>query len=212
MSEPNYRCESDRLYTFLHYPDDAICWPSQLSRMGFYSTGQGEEVRCSGCGVSHTNFPMGQSIRGEHMQRSPNCPLNVIGDNLQADGDIVLPQYFLPQAPPILQPNEDRPMDINNHVVRYYSRELQIYVTFTRSDPNFELLAAEGIRLRRRTFFDYPGIYSDREPLALHGFFYTGTLDKVQCCVCGIMYRARDLQDLLSSRQTVCNVSCGRYF
>lgn len=209
MSEPIYRWMLYRLYSFLHYPESAFFRPPQLANLGFYSRGRGEEVTCYGCGVSHTNFQPGQNIRRTHIQRSPDCPLNVSGDVLRAD-DASAARNVVPQDLPNLLPNGDRPLD--DQSVGYFSWELQTKIVFRRSEPNFKLLVAEGIRLRRHTFVDWPGRYREREQLALLGFFYTGTLDTVQCCMCGIMYRARLMQELPGLRQTLCPDSCRLYF
>lgn len=210
MSEPNYRCLSDRLNSFVPYPESSFHRPPQLASMGFWSSGRGEEVTCYGCGVSHTSFQPRQNIRRVHMQSSPGCPLNVGGDALQADDANAAENVVPPQDLPIPFPIGDRPID--DDLIRYCSFELQTNVTFNRSEPNFKLLDAEGIRLRRYTLFDWPGVYGNWKQLALLGFFYTGTLDMIQCCSCGIKYKARDLQTVPGLRQSVCPNSCMRYF
>lgn len=209
MSEPVLGQLMYRLGSFLHYPEDAFFRPPRLARMGFYSSGRGKEVTCYGCGVSHTSFHKGQNIRRAHMQKSPNCQLNFSGDDLQAD-DANGVNDLVPQDVPIPLLNGDQLID--EHLITYFSLELQRNIAFRRSDPSFKLLAAEGLRLRRRTFYDWPAHYGNWEQLATSGLFYTGRLDTVQCCVCSIMYEATLLQNEPDVRHTLCRKSCRRYF
>lgn len=226
MADPVYAHLSNRLLSFQRYPESAFFRPPRLTLLGFYSSGTEEEkekVTCYGCGVSHANFQPWQNIRRVHIQSSPKCPLNPRRDELHAD-DVGAADDLVPQDLPGPLPNRDQQFidedeededeeDEDEDLITYYSMVLQTEIAFNRSNPSFRLLAVEELRLRRYTFYDWSARYGDWEHLARSGLFYTGVLDEVQCCICGIMYKATLLQNEPDVRKTLCrNHSCRTYF
>ncbi|XP_059479767.1 baculoviral IAP repeat-containing protein 2-like [Neocloeon triangulifer] len=70
----NYKYESHRLYSLLKKKDWKFVTPEDLTRLGFYYTGQEDNCRCIYCNLEVRGWEDGDTPDGEHKRWNPNCP------------------------------------------------------------------------------------------------------------------------------------------
>ncbi|XP_057336459.1 putative inhibitor of apoptosis [Microplitis mediator] len=69
---PRYSLESDRLASFQGWSVPYIT-SDDLSKNGFFYTGEGDKVVCFHCGVTVRNFRSSVDSEYFHLQYQPNC-------------------------------------------------------------------------------------------------------------------------------------------
>ncbi|KAL5018670.1 hypothetical protein ScPMuIL_004392 [Solemya velum] len=65
--------EWNRFRSFVNFPRESPVYAIELSRAGFYYTGNFDEVVCFSCGARHSDWRSGDSPLGIHRHISPNC-------------------------------------------------------------------------------------------------------------------------------------------
>jgi len=68
------RHENVRLGTFSDWPTSARVAADDLSRMGFFYTGETDRVQCAFCRGYLRNWVVGDTAEGEHRKHFPDCP------------------------------------------------------------------------------------------------------------------------------------------
>ena len=182
-----------RLSSFINWPSNARISASTIARSGFFYLGHGDCCECFQCKLVVENWQSHDIPDEVHLKRSPSCSfiLNkfkaksvVDSANYQRDGlaKKTLVEPDSKPMPPGQQGKDDadamlRPADRSiggNHEAR-----------IDRSNPNYELLHSERVRLS--TFYDWPdGARRIVDPcdLAKTGLYFTGQSDRVQCVFC----------------------------
>ncbi|KAL5018272.1 hypothetical protein ScPMuIL_003994 [Solemya velum] len=65
--------EWNRFRSFVNFPRESPVYAIELSRAGFYHTGNRDEVVCFYCGARHSDWTYGDSPLRIHRHISPNC-------------------------------------------------------------------------------------------------------------------------------------------
>jgi len=74
VESPNYKYEQVRLQTFQSWPANAKVEAWKMAKAGLLYTGQDEEVKCTWCGVTISEWQYGDQVMAKHRLTSPNCP------------------------------------------------------------------------------------------------------------------------------------------
>jgi len=188
----NMESEMGRLYSFLSWLQ--AVQPSRLSRNGFYYSGFNNKVVCHKCGVEVEGWTTVDEVLDKHQQESPFCA------QAASEGD---PNFTAGTGTELATPVNCRPKggDEDDGTVQTSSpaptvaglagayhqtaRQKPTAVIIDRSNPDFNLLRSESMRLE--TFHDWPSTAArvvDPRDLVKAGLFYSGHSDRVQCAFC----------------------------
>ncbi|XP_052096884.1 baculoviral IAP repeat-containing protein 2-like isoform X8 [Mytilus californianus] len=63
-----------RLHSFNNFPRSVDIFVSNLSKAGFYFTGNDDNVQCYACGITYRNWKRGDNPLEIHRRLSPSCP------------------------------------------------------------------------------------------------------------------------------------------
>jgi len=193
--------EGNRLLSFQSWPSDAKAYAFQLSRSGFYYSGNGDEVICFACEGRIGDWQEKDVPMQKHIQRYPNCPfvcgqiagVNLSPPNLDDDHPTI---RLMKRVDEVIKKTSE-----TNRILaaRQLSSEMtnmtastnrgQIMVRPARTQNMGVTRSAIAFRdenERRKTF---EGFWSDTWPvspkaLAQAGFYYCGPEDMVQCAWC----------------------------
>lgn len=192
--------EGNRLLSFQTWPPQAKAYSFQLSRSGFYYSGEADEVICFACEGKIRDWQEGDVPMQRHIQQYPSCPF-VCG---QIAGMNLLPPDFDENHPSIkLLKKTDEVVRRTTETSRMFAARQSASETNMTSSSTPGQVMVRPVRTqnmgvtrsaiafrdeneRRKTF---EGFWSDTWPvspkaLAQAGFYYCGPDDMVQCAWC----------------------------
>ncbi|CAB3375493.1 Hypothetical predicted protein [Cloeon dipterum] len=165
-----YKCEKDRLYSFLtsHFP-----WPVDvysLAQNGFYYDRTKKSSCCFHCKLQIGSWGQGDTAATEHMKYNPNCSFYLRGEGVEnvplGQEDTILGRQVIQSA--LAEENASK-----------HSSTLHV-------DEAPKIPRYKEKKDRVATFSTWPASMKQRPgELADAGFFYTSRGDMVQCYQCG---------------------------
>jgi hypothetical protein len=88
FTHPYMMMYEDRLQSFKQWPHQVLPNKYNLARAGFIYTGEGDIVRCFGCGIRVSQWEKNDFPWTEHLKWSPDCVfLKMNGYGVQQTGD-----------------------------------------------------------------------------------------------------------------------------
>ncbi|CAH0586957.1 unnamed protein product [Chrysodeixis includens] len=163
--------EANRLNTFNNWPSSAPVDPIRIAKAGFFSTGEGTEVKCFCCGNKISQWNYGDQVMWRHRQLKPDCPF-VLQPELSGNVPLVLGQ-------------EQRAGVATTHQA-LSSEDVQNDHTYTAHDYGLteEDETYQNDALRLLSFVNWDDTLVSREALVYAGFYHAGE-GRLRCAWCG---------------------------
>ncbi|XP_065350683.1 baculoviral IAP repeat-containing protein 2-like [Cloeon dipterum] len=164
-----YKCEKDRLYSFLisHFP-----WPVDvysLAKDGFYYDQGKRSSCCFECKLQIGSWTQGDTSASEHSKYSPNCRFYLNGEGVE---NVPLGQEDTPLGRQVVQSS--------------FSEGTAPFISAVHVVERPKIPKYKESKDRLDTFSTWPASMKQRPgELADAGFFYTSRGDLVQCYQCG---------------------------
>lgn len=159
----NFKEESVRLLTYMHWPKAHIVTPEALAKSGFYSLKYKDFTKCAFCDVVLVSWELGDEPDKEHKRCSPDCSFVQTVINQRLGDDKKLAQLDNLQ---VVCSDNFQELGVQEHKAPRNPK----YITFES---------------RLQTFTCWPSNVTQKPAdLAYAGFYYEGVLDRVRCFHC----------------------------